>query len=473
MISRLFLMFLMAFMAITVSPPEAQAGRRGLRPMLVDQRFYGSTNVNIYVTTAGSNETGDGKTVDTAYAGVGRALRDVPPGYLSPVTVVVGPGTYTADDQWIVSSISGRGNSPTPAGGTIRIIGDCTTPDAVISTTGAGTAVVTSAGGGMTGGVTRTSQFTFAPTLTSGAIAGVTDGSHYLTNTPAEGVTPTVTVVRASTSPNLVLVTSVGTALTTRRLCPFASIFSGAVTIDGGPVVASASAALSFVVSSLSLTNVSARNVTFNGARVTGSSPLVLQSVNSSNSFFAVASQFVSWGSYRGSISNSMFNLGLGLKGNFDSVSTNVARNTSGDCIFLSGSTATYSQPGNVSTVASFLRNDLEGTCTGIQAYGGTIAVVSTGATTVDITGKFLNLHHGARWINISGVVPTGKVTVASDVMSGSMVAYNGTWAITNVSSAAQQFNVGGAGFKDIADLPFIDITAGTGQLSRVSAGAD
>lgn len=476
-ISRLLLLITAALSAaifLLMSPMTAGAARTGLKPLLVDARFFNpAASVNIYVATTGSDVTGDGKTELTPYATVGRALKDIPNGFTSNPYVYVAAGTYAGNDKWILTAQPGISSTPSPAGGTVRVIGDCTTPTAVFSTTGSGTAVVSSAGGGQTGGVTKASQYTFAPTVTSGAIAAVTDGSHFLRRIPS-GTVPSENLVLTSTSPNLVLGVTAATALTTASLCPYASIFTGSIAVsgtNGNSLVAGLTSHLSLY--GLKFSAASGNNFFVSGSYMGASSILSLKDVTAFHSYFPVKTSLTTQQNGRNSLSTNLFVLGAYLGGNWGSVTGNTFRNTANEMLWLnagiSTNVTTTAALGSITTMSA---NTFEGTGTGIKAWNSSIGGLGTGTNSVDITGKVLDLHYGTSLvIATSGF--TGKATVASDVMSRSYVAYNALWAITNVSAAAEQFNIGGAGMKDLADLPFIDVTAGTGQLARVSAGTD
>ncbi len=433
--------------------------------------------VNVYVSTTGSDTACDGTTSASAgagvtacaYASVGKAILSVPSGFVAAPWIHVAAGTYTADDQWVMAASPARTSTPAPAGGIIRVVDDCSSPTATFTTTGVGTAVVSSAGGGQTGGVTKIAQFTFAPTVGTGSITGVTDGSHYLTNTPASGTAPSLNLVRASSSPNLVLGATATTALTTRRLCPYSVIFSGSINVLGAPnsgVTVGTNQGLTIIGLKFSL--LSGKAFLCNACNVTGSSnTLNLSEVSFQQSTINSKAGLVTTMSGRLGLSNNLFLAGAYLGGQWGSVSGNILKNTSAQLLWVNcGDTSSLTTITAQGGISGLTRNDFEGTGTGIMACASWVAQPVTGTNSVDITGAFLDLHYGARYIVFgTGSGVTGKVTVASTVKTGSIAITNGAYSVVNQTVTGQDWLVGAQTVVATASLPVMDYGSGAMAL--------
>lgn len=431
--------------------------------------FVVATAVTRYVNpTNGSNTICDGKGtgpssggIPCAWASVPRAMDDIPNGYTSNVDIRISAGTFTNTETWRVTAIPGAGSPQ------VRIHGDCTVPTAKFTTTGTGVANVTVAGGGKNGGVTSQVQPLYTPTIAStcgvttdtagalpcGSITGVTDSSHFLrATTQTAGAASAYFATLASTSPNLTIVNTATSALTSQSLCPFATVYS-AVTILGSTIApGNASTVPGMTVNGIQFTSntFSPRNVVFNGTKFsgTGSFPndVVLQGCVAT-SLMTITSKSAGTGT---SIIRSAFLQGIEMFGNFGTVTGLFRPSTTSYCMILNQ----FGNIGSGSKMATFGgirlgQSDFEGTCTGIYA-GNSVLITDVGnpaSISFDVTGQALALadHTQLRAWGSGGfsgkfnsangnTVTTGSNVVTQTGLYGSLVNLNDStkdWALT------------------------------------------
>ena len=204
--------------------PRGKTGRQGPPGVVGPEyqfqgRFFDESRIQLmYVSTTGSDTTGNGQSPAGAYATVQRALRDFPDGWTADVWIIVAAGSYAGNQTWTMFATPGY-KTTTAGVGRVAVVGDITT--GMVSLTG-GVAGAAVAG--------TLSQFRYAV----GAYAPVvTNGSHLLWEaaTPANWLLSTRAVL-ASTSPNLDIQNSSNAALTNPRLVPWNTNFTGAITIN-------------------------------------------------------------------------------------------------------------------------------------------------------------------------------------------------------------------------------------------------
>lgn len=443
---------------------------------LLDTAYFATgTPVTRYVNpSTGSDTLCDGKastaspTLPCAWATVQRALDDIPNGYTVNVDINLPAGTFSGTQIWLHHAVMGSAGSANPI---VRIRADCTTATAVLTSTTAALNVTT-AGSGKTGGVTQIANVLYsAPTVVSGSITGVTDGSHYLSTALSAGVAPTVIGVRASTAPDLLLVTTTTTAFSNRRLCEYASgtVFSGSITV--GSIVGATRPANSLVVVGISFTGtLSASQVQLVGVKVAGASSTINNSVIQTSVFTNQAS-LVNNSPLRLAPTGTLFMKGAEMSGQWGNVSNNVfVGGGSTNCLWVNAGVAVPSTNEVSFGGMTLTRNDFEGTCTGIRASSSILGGLNAGANVIDITGPFIDLEDGSYFVtqntngnvgNGSGTV-SGKRTAANIVKSGSHLTTNSLWVDTNVTSAGQDVIVGAQAVTSYANLPVTDYASGS-----------
>lgn len=416
------------------------AAFRAMRPEYIQpwaRFFLAGTTQRIYVRAAGSDTLGDGLTVGTAYATAQRALEDVPNGFTCFAVVDLGAGTDAAQQNWAVASQPGFMDPAGTLTGRIYIVGNSTSPDLTLASTGVG-ALVSG----------KRAQVRFSV----GAYgASITDGSHWLrvTDGVASGV-DTALVCLASTSPSLDVVTTLTTAMTTVTVNPYTTEFSGTVRIaapagtafGGGPFVFVQGIKFSGVVQ--------ANNVQWDGCLVTALPVMTDCQVAA----LAVVGASVSFGvtAYaRRNVSNLLVkDGGLALTGMTGALLGCVFRGSSGSGPKV-GAGFAGTVPGQIRAPSGanlFQDCDLEGAGDGVWLSQN--STLGNGASGTSVTfaltsGRAVLLDHGSRLVFGNGTHAwTGTATLPSIVRGGSvLVGASSVFGVTNTTTPGEDVLVG------------------------------
>lgn len=455
----------------TPSSGGAYSAAVGSIPFDVSYFSSGSTVIRYVDPTLGSDTACDGKSANPssggnpcAWASVQRALDDVPNGFFAQVDVHIAAGTYATPQVWNLYATPGSGG--TVSNPIVRVRGNCSTPTATFSSMGSGTALVSVTGGGKTGGVTMKNQYTFTPTVSTGSITGVTDGSHYLVSDYTAGASPVVNALRASTAPTLIVVAGSGTLAGTKRLCPYNTIFSALNFVGPTNATSKVVTVSALQISGIEVTSNNAiTSVNFIGVKMSGSGPTI-RDCNFANSVSINRISFISTRPGAFTFGNNLFKDGVEVTGTVGTISGVFSASTNPNCLWVNGGIGLVA--GNTVTgggIQAIFTADFEGTCTGIAMRNSHIGLANgTGGIAMDITGRFLKLENNSSITTLSQTT-TGKRTLANQILSGSDFLTNGTWSDTNVSVAGEDILVGGlpvVSYASLASTPLMDFGSGS-----------
>ncbi len=436
--------------------------------------FTSGTTVTRYIRPSdGSDSACDGSanvaggTGACAFATAQRCLDDVPEGYAATVACVFGQAaTISTAQVWTLRSRPSADVS-------VNVVGDCSTPQALMSTTGAGTFVSSN-------GVTKLAQIQYAtPTATSGTIpTTIADGDFWFYT--GTDTAPTVRAVLANGGDGLLhLNHNSATAQTSNvHLCPFGTVVNASLqAVSFGSTTATGSNLALRGIKVSSAASHSFGNVSLNGVFVTGATSTNLSSagMNGGNLFVSSAVTARTVGSTNPVYSLSTFSastlqlLGTGYSGFTAFVFKGVT-----SAAKLQLGCASPSQGFGPVALTTFTTSDFEGSGNAICMDGGRLANTSSCGTafaSFDITGSPFDMHRGS-YLHLCGAT-SGKYTVASVVKSGSQVTMATAWSATNTVDANSVWTIGAAGTFATASLPKVDSAGDTAQFARVTTAAD
>lgn len=419
----------------------------------------GTTQVIYVRPTTGDDTTGDGLTALTAYATVQRALTDIPDGFNCYVKVDVEAGTFATQQNWAVAATPGFMDPAGTSTGRVYIVGDHTSPDLTLASTGAGTLVSG-----------KRAQMRFAV----GAYgASITDGSHWIRqqDAVASGIDSTK-VCLASTSPDLDVVTPSSTAMTTVTVNPYTTTFSGTVRISAPKGPALNSIPFVFIQGIKFTGSVQASNVTFDGVQATAlpvTSDCQVQALACIGAGYSAGFSDYARKSIVGLLIKDGALTLLGMAGSVLGCVIKGAGGAAGKInAGFSGSTiASVRAPSGANL---FQDVDLEGTGDGVWLSG--MSTLGNGSSGTSVTfaltsGRALLLDHGSRLTFGNGTHAwTGTSTVASVVKNGAVLEGGSTgFGVTNTTTPGDDLAVGGGPFRALDDF-YTDL----GDLSRYAA---
>lgn len=411
-------------------------------------RFFDESVLqHIYVSTTGNDTTGDGVTPATAYATVQRALNDLPQGWRADVWISVAAGTYAGAQNWVLNVLPGARNtiSVSAVTGRVFVTGDLTPIQAL--TGGSGGVLVPG----------KVAQYTHAV----GAYAAtITDGSHWImqAGVGTNAASLSARCVRASTTPNVVIVDSSTGALTNPQLMTWTTIFSGAINITspafyGTPPVFFGVQGIRFNATGVG------RGVSFRGCR--------FDVANSGQDNGLIACTFMSGtqtqtgnNQIASTSSSSLYVAGsLSLSGSFQSVSVNVFAGAPSVAAHLmgGGTSSTVTSMTVPAFVNLFATNDFEGTGDGIHLRAGS-SVGASGSVPCSFAmtnGRPIVVAGGSQVFGSQSWTGTGGLP--SLILSGSALDTGGGYVVVNSVTPGQDVQVGVLAVQAVAVRPTTD----------------
>ncbi len=404
-------------------------------PQKASRFFTGATPQLIYVDPgAGSDTTGDGLGLGTAYQTIQRAIDDIPTGFTKDVIIQLASGSFSGQNTSVV--IAPGFNATTNTSSQIYVVGE-RTPVFTTGTTGSGALVA---------GKTTQMQYSGA-----GVAHGltITDGSHWSYSGSAVDVPSSVRVLRASSTTDLIVVQSSTSAFSTRNLCAYNTTFTStfrfgchSLSVTDAPFVH----LIGIKFNALG----SITRVTFQGCNVSTGAASIVQDSNIFSGYWGTDVTLFDGNHGRRTTFNSVFAAKVFLNG---------VRSSLQQCVFASspgaghgmlnlGTTST-TEPPVQSTSPSGVRLvsavDFEGTANGVNLAGQSYLVLS-GNVSFALTGRAMILSQMSQVSNSAASTLSGTVTLPLSLRFGSRWNKGMTFSISNTLNPGQDISVGGTG---------------------------
>lgn len=440
--------------------PVGPVGPTGPAYPLYTGRFFNELVTQyIYVSTTGSDTTGDGIAPATAYASPGRALRDLPPGWTANVVIQVAAGTYAGAQSWTIPVLPGPRTAPTTSFSTGRVFicGDVSTPVQALT-------------GGVAGALLagKVAQITYA---VGAYAAAVTDGSHFVvkSNSGADASTANIVVTTTgSATPNMIFNNNNPSAMTNPTLNTWTTIFSGTIIVNT-PAASGVPLGAWFSIIAIRF------NVTgnFHGAAMRGCRWDVAPTLHDCSLVNCVSMTGTVLASAGDKMAASAFSSffvvtgGIALTGRFANVIVCLFRGApllTAKCQ-LGGQFASPGSGGAPAWVNLFSSNDFEGTGSAIKMNGGSINASGSTGMTFAVTGSPYILDGMANAFTPTGFPLIGTGGLPSTISGGSALDSHGGYVVTNSVTPGQDVTVGALPVQAVAVRPTVDPT----QLCRYS----
>lgn len=435
---------------------QGREGPQGPAYPVTSGRFFDETALqNIYVSTTGSDTTGDGLQPTTAYATVNRALQDLPNGWTADVWINVAAGTYAGAQNWVLQSLPGARQTVVSSANTgrVSIMGDLTPVETLT--------------GGAVGTLNAGTNCQYTHNV--GAFATVVgNGTHWIrqadvgTNGFSLGARPVI----SGATPNVVVVNSVTTPLVDPVLMTWNTIFSGAINVTtpnftGSPLSWFSCQAIRFGAAS------TFRGVAFRVCKF-----------DLGNSFTDCNNVFYVWVSGTQTINGIVAALNSLSSGNKIAGSASIAgvMQSVSVCVWtgaptlsahlmMGGTLANTASVGLPGAVGSWSSNDFAGTGDAIWLRAGSSIQGSGGVGTAFLmsNGRPFLMNNGSRFSG--NLVCTGTCGVATLLMNNSVLDMSTTYNVTNSVTPGQDIQVGELAVQAVAVRP----TTSPVQLCRYS----
>jgi len=395
-------------------------------------------DVELFVETTGSDATGDGRSVATAFATLQRAFDEISPTFVTFTLVSMGSGSFAG------ARLESNGS------GTVLIDGYRTVLDTISFVSD----------GGLLSGKANQRTVTVSSFDGYDGYGNVLEGSQFLRKPiPGFDLFSTGTILRSSTSPTLLEVRPVTEFFTTAEIYEPDTIFTSGVSgSDTSPVT------LSFLTIDTSIGTWSGVNLNVSDCKITGGGLFVLsENVTFTNVYsedsVAIGRSGPQLNNYQGLLLKNFLELTTTavplsrLAGVFDSTVTPKVQ--------VGGSGGSSISNFSISNIGPI---DFEGASDCVRMYPNGF-VFQDSTITCEGTGKFLEIRKSSTY-DANGKSVTGTVTAPIEIDAGSQLTGASGIALINTSTPGDDVIVGeGAAADAFSDLPVINLS----DLSRAT----